>query len=68
LQLKNEPAATQEPTGSTKLTAKPAETQEPAGPSKIKQEVPTVDNKAVQTAPMKEVTPLSQINLSTSRE
>jgi hypothetical protein len=66
--VKTEPAATQEPAGSTKLTTKPAVTQEPAGPSKIKKEVPTVVNKAVQTTPMEEVTPLSQINLSTSRE
>jgi hypothetical protein len=81
---KTEPAATQEPAGSTKLTTKPAVTQEPAGPSKIKtepaatqepagssrtkKEVPPVVNKAVQTVPMEEVTPSSQINLSTSRE
>jgi hypothetical protein len=83
-EAKTEPAATQEPAGSTKLTTKPAVTQEPAGPSKIKtepaatqepagssrikKEVPPVVNKAVQTVPMEEVTPSSQINLSTSRE
>jgi hypothetical protein len=83
-EAKTEPAATQEPAGSTKLTTKPAATQEPAGPSKLKTEpaatqepaglarlkkqVPTVVNKAVQTVPMEEVTPPSQINLSTSRE
>jgi hypothetical protein len=83
-EAKTEPAATQEPAGSTKLKAKPAVTQEPAGPSKIKnepaatqepagssrikKEVPTVVNKAVQTVPMEEATPPSQGNLSTSRE
>jgi hypothetical protein len=46
----------------------PAATQEPAGSSRIKKEVPPVVNKAVQTVPMEEVTPSSQINLSTSRE
>jgi hypothetical protein len=83
-EAKTEPAATQEPAGSTNLTTKLATTQEPAGPSKLKTEpaatqepaglarlkkqVPTVVNKAVQTVPMEEVTPPSQINLSTSRE
>jgi hypothetical protein len=83
-EAKIEPAATQEPAGSTKLKTKPAVTQEPAGPSKIKnepaatqepagssrikKEVPTVVNKAVQTVPMEEATPPSQGNLSTSRE
>jgi hypothetical protein len=38
-EAKTEPAATQEPTGSTKLKTKPAVTQEPAGPSKIKNEL-----------------------------
>jgi hypothetical protein len=83
-EAKTEPAATQEPAGSTKLKTKPAVTQEPAGPSKIKtepaatqepagssrikKEVPPVVNKAVQTVPMEEVTPSSQVNLSTSKE
>jgi hypothetical protein len=44
---------------------KPAVTQEPAGSSKIKKEAPTVVNKAVQTLPIKEITPPSQV---TSRE
>jgi hypothetical protein len=35
---KEEPAATQEPAGPTKLKTEPAATQEPAGPSKIKTE------------------------------
>jgi hypothetical protein len=83
-EAKTEPAATQEPAGSTKLKTKPAVTQEPAGPSKIRNEpaatqepagssrikkkVPTVVNKVVQTVPMEEATPPSQGNLSTSRE
>jgi hypothetical protein len=83
-EAKTEPAATQEPAGSTKLTTKPAVTQEPAGPSKIKtepaatkepagssrikKEVPPVVNNAVQTVPMEKFTPSSQINPSTSRE
>jgi hypothetical protein len=66
--LKTEPAATQEPADPSKLKTKPATTQEPAGPSRLKKEVPTVVNKAVQTMPMEEFTPPSQINLSTSRE
>jgi regulator of replication initiation timing len=37
-EVKKEPAATQEPTGSTKLKTEPAATQEPAGPSKLKTE------------------------------
>jgi hypothetical protein len=83
-EAKTEPAATQEPAGSTKIKTKPVVTQEPAGPSKIKnepaatqepsgssrikKEVPTVVNKVVQTVPMEEATPPSQGNLSTSRE
>jgi hypothetical protein len=67
-EVKTEPAVTQEPAGSTKLKTKPAATQEPAGPSRIKKEVPPVVNKAVQTVPMEEATPPSQINLSTSKE
>jgi hypothetical protein len=81
-EAKTEPAATREPAGSTKLKTKPAATQEPvgqiktepavtqepAGPSRIKKEVLPVANKAVKTVPMEEVTPPSQINLSTSRE
>jgi hypothetical protein len=51
-----------------KIKTEPAATQEPAGLSRIKKEVPPVVNKAVQTVPMEEVTPSSQINLSTSRE
>jgi hypothetical protein len=51
-----------------KIKTEPAATQEPAGSSRIKKEVPPVVNKAVQTVPMEEVTPSSQINLSTSRE
>jgi hypothetical protein len=51
-----------------KIKTEPAATQEPASPSRIKKEVPPVVNKAVQTVPMEEVTPSSQINLSTSRE
>jgi hypothetical protein len=66
--LKTEPAATQEPAGPSKLKTEPAVTQEPAGPSRIKKELPTVVNKAVQTVPMEEATPPTQINLSTSRE
>jgi hypothetical protein len=66
--LKTKPAATQEPTGPSKIKTEPAATQEPAGPSRIKKEVPPVVNKAVQTVPMEEVTPPSQINLSTSKE
>jgi hypothetical protein len=67
-EVKPEPVATQEPAGSIKLKTKPAATQEPAGPSRIKKEAPTVVNKAVQTVPIKEVTPPSQVNLSTSKE
>jgi hypothetical protein len=67
-EVKTEPAATQEPAGSIKLKTEPAATQEPAGPSRIKKEVPTAVNKAVQTVPIEEVTPRSQVNLSTSRE
>ena len=37
-EAKTEPAVTQGPAGSTKLTTKPAVTQEPAGPSKIRNE------------------------------
>jgi hypothetical protein len=44
---------------------KPAVTQEPTGSSKIKKEAPIVVNKAVQTLPIKEITPPSQV---TSRE
>jgi hypothetical protein len=66
--LKTKPAATQEPAGPSKIKTEPAVTQEPAGPSRIKKELPTVVNRAVQTVPMEEVTPPSQINLSTSRE
>jgi hypothetical protein len=51
-----------------KIKIEPAATQEPTGSSRIKKEVPPVVNKAVQTVPMEEVTPSSQINLSTSRE
>jgi hypothetical protein len=65
--LKTKPA-TQEPAGPSKLKTEPAATQEPAGPARLKKQVPTVVNKAVQTVPMEEVTPPSQINLSTSRE
>jgi hypothetical protein len=68
IKLKTKPAATQEPAGLSKFKTEPAETQQPAGPSRIKKEAPTVVNKAVQTVPMEEVTPTSQINLSTSRE
>jgi hypothetical protein len=49
-----------------------AETQEPAGPPKFKiepciatKEAPTFVNKAVQTMPMEEFIPPSQINLPT---
>jgi hypothetical protein len=66
--LKTKPAATQEPAGPSKIKTEPAVTQEPAGPSRIKKEIPTVVHRAVQTVPMEEVTPPSQINLSTSRE
>jgi hypothetical protein len=66
--LKTKPAVTQEPTGPSKIKNEPAATQEPAGSSRIKKEVPTVVNKAVQTVPMEEATPPSQGNLSTSRE
>jgi hypothetical protein len=66
--LKIEPAATQEPAGPSKIKTEPATTQEPVGPSRIKKEVPPVVNKAVKIVPMEEVTPPSQINLSTSRE
>jgi hypothetical protein len=51
-----------------KIKTEPAATQEPAGSSRITKEVPPVVNQAVQTVPMEEVTPSSQINLSTSRE
>jgi hypothetical protein len=51
-----------------KIKTEPAATQEPTGSSRFKKEVPPVVNQAVQTVPMKEVTPFSQINLSTSRE
>jgi hypothetical protein len=53
----------------------PIETQEPTGPPKLKtepciatKEAPTFFNKAVQTMPMEEFTPPSQINLSTFME
>jgi hypothetical protein len=68
IKLKTKPAATQEPAGLSKFKTEPAETQQPTGPSRIKKEAPTVVNKVVQTVPMEEVTPPSQINLSTSRE
>jgi hypothetical protein len=74
-EVKEEPAATQEPAGPSKLKTEPAATQEPAGPPRIKtepcitaREAPTVVNKAVQTMPMEEFVPPNQINLSTSRE
>jgi hypothetical protein len=64
------------PTPSTFVVKEePAETQEPAGPPKIKtepciatKEAPTFVNKAVQTMPMEEFTPPSQINLPTFME
>jgi hypothetical protein len=59
------PAVTQEPAGLRKSETEPVVTQEPAGSSKIKKEAPTVVNKAVQTLPIKEITPPSQV---TSRE
>jgi hypothetical protein len=62
------PAVTQEPAGPRKSKTEPAVTQEPAGSPRIKKEAPTVIDKAVQTLPMKEVTPPSQGTLSTSRE
>jgi len=65
--LKIEPAATQEPTGPSKLKTEPVITQEPASSSRIKKELTTVVNKAVQTVPM-EAKPPTQINLSTSKE
>jgi hypothetical protein len=68
IKLKTKPAATQEPAGLSKFKTEPAETQQPASSSRIKKEAPTVVNKAMQTVPMEEVTPPSQINLSTSRE
>jgi hypothetical protein len=68
IKLKTKPAATQEPAGLRKFKTEPAKTQQPASSSRIKKEAPTVVNKAVQTVPMEEVTPPSQINLSTSRE
>jgi hypothetical protein len=67
-EAKTKPAATQELAGSTKLKTEPAATQEPTGLARLKKQVPTVVNKVVQTVPMEEVTPPSQINLSTSRE
>jgi hypothetical protein len=66
--LKTKPAVTQEPAGPSKIKTEPAATQEPAGSSRIKKEVPPVVNKVVQTVPMEEATPPSQVNLSTSRE
>jgi hypothetical protein len=51
---KEEPAATQEPTGPPKPKEEPAATQEPAGPLKLKtepcittKEAPTLVNKAI---------------------
>jgi hypothetical protein len=74
-EVKEEPAATQEPTGPSKLKTEPAVTQEPTGSPKLKtepciatKEVSTFVNKAVQTMPMQEFTPPNQINLLTVRE
>jgi len=53
---KEEPAATQEPTGPPKLKTEPCTATK---------EAPTFFNKAVQTIPMEEFTPPSQINLPT---
>jgi hypothetical protein len=69
---KEEPAVTQEPAVAVTQEPTTAETQEPTGPPKIKTEPfiatnegPTLVNKAVQTMPMEEFTPPSQINLPT---
>jgi hypothetical protein len=58
-EVKEEPTATQEPTGPPKPMTEPCIATK---------EAPTFVNKAVQTVPMKEFTPPNQINLSTSRE
>jgi hypothetical protein len=68
IKLKTKPAATQEPAGLSKFKTEPAETQQLASSSRIKKEAPTVVNKAMKTVPIEEITPPSQINLSTSRE
>jgi hypothetical protein len=69
---KEEPAVTQEPAIAVTQEPTTAETQEPAGPPKIKTEPCIATNEAsvfvnttVQTMPMEEFTPPSQINLHT---
>jgi hypothetical protein len=69
---KEEPVVTQEPAIAVTQEPATAETQEPAGPPKIKtepciatNEAPAFVNKVVQTMPMEEFTPPSQINLHT---
>jgi hypothetical protein len=67
-----EPVVTQEPSIAVTQEPATAETQEPAGPPKIKiepctatNETPAFVNKVVQTVPIKESAPPSQINIHT---